>query len=71
MRNAQNHDDTQEIRVVLAVLTNGGGLTEVNVYDGIGELQGYYGEYKKIRPFDLSERDKIDPEDFRKAQVLI
>lgn len=71
MRNAQNHADTQEIRVVFAVLTNGSGLTELNVYNGIGEMEGYYGEYKKLRPFDLSKPEEIDPEDLRKTQILI
>ena len=71
MRNAQNHSDTQEIKVVLAVLTNGGGLTELNVYDSIGEMEGYYGEYKKLRPFDLSKPDEIDPEDLKNTRILI
>lgn len=63
MRNVHNHHDEQEIKVVLAVLTKGGGLTEVNVYDAIGEMDGYYGEYKKIRQFDLSKPEEIAEQD--------
>lgn len=71
MRNAQNHSDCQEIKVVLAVLTKGGGLTEINVYDAIGELEGYYGEYKKLRPFDLSRADSIAAEDLVDVSIEI
>ena len=71
MRNAQNHQDTQEIKVVLAVLSQGGGLTELNVYDGIGEIQGYYGEYKKLRPFDLSKKEQIAKEDLDSTIITI
>ena len=63
MRNAQNNEDCQEIKVVLAVVTKGGGLTEINVYDSIGEMEGYYGEYKKLRPFNLSKAETIAKED--------
>ena len=71
MRNAINHQDTQEIKVVLAVLTPGGGLTELNVYHGIGEIQGYYGEYSKLRPFDLSKPEEISKEDLNSTTIQV
>lgn len=71
MRNAYNHSDCQEIKVVLAVLSEGGGLTEITAYDSIGALNGYYGEYKKLRPFDLSKPEEIDSTDLQTSQIVI
>lgn len=71
MRNVHNHSDCQEIKVVLAVLSEGGGLTELNAYDGIGAFNGYHGEYKKLRPFDLSKPEEIDSTDLQTSQIVI
>lgn len=71
MRNAYNHGDCQEIKVVLAVLSEDGGLTEINAYDAIGAFNGYHGEYKKLRAFDLSKPEEIDVTDLRTSQLVI
>ena len=71
MRNAFNHQDGREIRIVQAVLLDNGNLIELNAYDRIGEFNGYYGEYKKLRPFDLSKPEDIAPEDLQNSRLTI